>query len=244
MRRIVWLAIVIVFLLSALRCTLNADQLPSVFRGLIVADSPLGVRIVSVETGSQAEQADVRPQDVVVSIDGREVHSIDDFAQLSAALKGQARAVAVLVFRNGSPHTLSLHLYSYPLLRAWGLEFVPDFDLRFAQPEIGRDYWARQGQGFEVAGKLPQALDAYLNALHQMPQDVPTAMHLVGLWLELSRQQFAAKQTAAGVKSLHQAVQVLQKLFDYPLSDAQLEAVKLQLQHTLDVLRHLRTTPT
>ena len=87
-----------------------AAQLPSLFRGVVVADSPLGVRVVSVEEGSQASLADLRPEDIIVRVEAREVHSIDEFAALSATLKGHAASATVLVFRNGAPRELTLRL--------------------------------------------------------------------------------------------------------------------------------------
>jgi len=67
-----------------------AGQRPSLFRGVVVADSPLGVRVVSVEDASQASQADLRPEDIIIRVDGADVGSIDAFAMFSEALKGRA----------------------------------------------------------------------------------------------------------------------------------------------------------
>jgi len=64
---------------------------------VVVADSGLGVRVVSVEEGSQPHQADLRAEDVIVQVDGREVHSIDEFAILSRAMKGRATRATVRV---------------------------------------------------------------------------------------------------------------------------------------------------
>ena len=43
-----------------LPCVSSVANLPSLFRGIVVADSSSGVRIVSVEDGSQAFLADLR----------------------------------------------------------------------------------------------------------------------------------------------------------------------------------------
>ena len=217
--------------------TEEADQLPSLFRGVVVADSPLGVRVVSVEEASQAALADLRPDDIIVRIDAGEVHSIDDFAKHSAALRGRALEATVLVFRNGAPRELRLHLYSYPILNAWGLQFVPELDVRFAQPQIGLHYWTRLGRGFEEAGKPSEALNAYLNALHNAPTDVPAALKASGLFSQVSRQRLADGKLANGIALLRQALAMLEKLFNYPLTDEQLQTVRSQLQETLRALR-------
>jgi len=214
-------------------------QRPSLFRGVVVADSPLGVRVVSVEESSQASLADLRPDDVIIRIHGQEVHSLDEFATLSTALKGRTVEADVLVFRNGNPHELLLHLYSYPILREWGVEFVPDHDVRFAEPRVGLDYWRRLGRGFEQAGKPAEALDAYLNGLHNVPTDAATALTVSRLFSTVSQQRLKDGALAEGIASLNNAVLVMRKLFDYPLSSEELQAIKQQLEETLRTLRQV-----
>ncbi len=217
--------------------TAAALQLPSLFRGIMVANSPVGVRVVSVEDASQAFLADLHAEDVIVSIEDQEVHSIDDFATLSERLRGRAVQARVVVFRRGSPLTLQLHLFSYPVLRAWGIQFVPEHDLRFAQPEIGLAYWSRLGRGFEDAGKPADALNAYLNGLHNAPQDLPTAMKAAELLSRVSQQRLADGHLPDGLARLHQTIAMLQRLFDQSLTDEQLRTVKRLLEDALHALR-------
>lgn len=223
--------------------TAFAGELPSLFRGVVVADSPVGVRVVSLEESSQAYLADLRPEDIVVHIQGREVHSIDEFAALSHELKGRAVRVTVLVFRNGLPRELTLHLYSVPVLREWGVEFVPDHDVRFADPRVGLDYWRRLGRGFEEAGKPTEALDAYLNGLHNVPTDTATALKVMDLFSRASQQHLAGGELADGIASLQQALAMMENLFDEPLTEDQLQAIKRQLEETLRTLRQLSSQP-
>ena len=220
-----------------------AAQLPSLFRGVVIADSPLGVRVVSVEASSQALLADLRPEDIIVSVNGIELHSIDEFGALSSALKGRKVAATVLVFRNGTPHQITLHLYSYPILRTWDVQFIPDYDLRFAQAQVGLEYWARLGRGFEDANEPTEALNAYLNGLHNVPTDVPTAFKVSELSLRLSQQQLNTQSLVEGIASLQQALLVMEKLFDSPLSDDQLRTIKDRLTNTLRVLRQTTANP-
>lgn len=236
------------FFLSPVSCLPSpvsafAAKLPSVFRGVVVADSPLGVRVVSVEETSQASFADLRPEDVIVRVQGRDIRSIDEFALLSNALKGQTITVALVVFRNGTPLELTLQLYSYPLAREWGLEIIPDFELRFAQPQTGLDYWQRLGRGFENADKSPEALQAYLNGLHYVPTDVPTALKVGELFTHVSQQHLKHGDLARGVSSLRQALLVMEHLFDFPLQDEQLQTLKTQLQDTLHALHAVSKQP-
>ena len=228
--------------LSLVACCLSlpsvfAGNWPSVFRGVIVADSAVGVRVVSIEESSQAFQADLRPEDIIIGVDGHEIHSIDDFAALSTSLKGRATLATVLVFRRGVPREIRVYLYSYPLLRTWGLEFIPEHDLRFAEPRIGLEYWTRMGRGFEEARQPGDALNAYLNGLHDVPADSATALKVAELFSSLGQQHFAQRRLSEGIASLRQAIMVFEKLFDYPMTDDELQRIKHQLEATLDALR-------
>ncbi len=220
-----------------------AAQLPSLFRGVVVADSPLGVRVVSVEEASQAYLADLRPEDLIVRIQETEIHSIDEFATLSSALKGRAVSTAVVVFRNGIPHELVLHLYSYPILREWGIAFVPDHDVRFAEASVGLAYWSRLGRGYEDAHNVVEALNAYLNGLHNVPTDVTTTLKVSELFLQRSQQHLATGALPDGISSLRQAVAMLERLFDYSLTDDQLQIVKDHLQDTRRILHDVTMAP-
>lgn len=213
--------------------TAGAVQLPSLFRGVVVVDSPLGIRIVSIEESSQAHQADLRPEDIIVRVNDTELRSIDEFAVLSSQLKGHAVSANVLVFRGGAPVEITLHLYSYPLLREWRVQFVPDDEIRFAENRLGLNYWTRLGRGFEGAGKVDEALRAYLNALHNVPTDTAMALKISELFSRVSQQRFTEQAAGDAVAALRQALLVLERLFDYPLTEEQMEAVRRQLQDTL-----------
>lgn len=218
-----------------------ATQWPSLFRGVVVADSAIGVRVITVDETSQAYLADLRPEDIIIRVNEKEIHSIDAFATVSQALKGRAVSTTVVVFRNGVPREVVVHLYSYPIRRAWGLEFIPDHDLRFAEPRVGLEYWARLGRGLEQAGKLGDSLDAYLNALHNIPADVDTAVKAGELFSRIGQERLRRRAMAGGISALRSALVVLERLFDQPLSDGQLQSIKLQLQATLEALRAVRS---
>jgi hypothetical protein len=214
-----------------------AAEQPSLFRGIVVADSPVGVRVVSVEESSQAFRADLRPEDIIVRIDEMEINSIDEFATMSLSLRGKTASTTLLVFRRGAPKEVALHLYSYPVLTTWGVRFIPDYDLRFADPQVGLEYWRRLGRGFEEAGKPADALHAYLNALHHVPDDVPAALRATALLTTLSRTDLSEKRLASGISRLREAIGMLDTLFEYPLRDDELEVVRDQLAGALHTLR-------
>jgi tetratricopeptide (TPR) repeat protein len=230
-------------LACALSVRAQAEEWPSLFRGVAVADSSAGVRVVSVEPTAMAFQADLRPEDVILQIDDHALRTIDEFAVLSKALRGRAAKTRLVILRNGQPRELILHLYSYTLLREWGLTFIPDQELRFVDPSAGRSYWANLGRGFREAGQSDQALHAYLNALHHAPSDLSLAMTVSHLLGTLAGRHLEAARYAEALGALNQQVTILNALFEHPLSTQQLQAVKQQLELTVEGLKRRPIPP-
>ena len=230
--------LIAMFLSITLHAAAQAGARPSLFRGVVVADSPVGVRVVSLEESAQAYQTDLRPDDVIARINDTDIRSIDEFAAVSASLKGASEA-ALVVFRNGQPRQIRVHLFSVPVQQAWGIDIIPE-DIRFAQPETGLAYWTRLGRGFEQAGKTAEALDAYLNGLHNMPDDLAIALRVETLLLRVSREQLSAGELAGGVRQLRQSLTVMERLFERPLDAAQLDQLRSELKDTLEALRAAR----
>ena len=237
-----------------------AAQLPSLFRGVVVANDAPGVRVVSVEEDSQAALADLRPEDIIIRINDTPLRTIDEFAVVSQALKHSATkgltlrvsalpsatppdggvpasVASVIILRNGEPRELLVHLYSYPVLRRWDLTFVPDHDIRFAEAKAGVAYWMRLARGFETAGRLDQALNATLNALHNDPGDLDVALKASELLSRIARAKLTAHQLGEALIAIQEGTILLGKLFDQPLDEAKLQAIKSQLEATLQALQ-------
>ncbi|MBI3324763.1 MAG: PDZ domain-containing protein [Candidatus Omnitrophica bacterium] len=217
-----------------------AGEPPSLFRGVVIADGPFGIRVVSVEGSSQAALSDLRPEDVIVEVNAVSLRTIDEFAVVSQSLKGKASQARVLVLRNGQPHELLVHLYSVPILQRWGLSFVYEADVRFAEPKAGLEYWSRLGRGFESVGDDERALNAYLNALHNVPDDLRLALTVDTLLWKLARARLKDDRLAESFGTIQQAATLLERLFDQPLEDAELATVKQELTLTLASLREHR----
>jgi hypothetical protein len=209
----------------------------------VVVNSEIGVRVISVDPESQAYRADLRPEDIIIRVREADVRSIDDFSLVSAALKGRTDHAAVVIFRNGAPREIRLHLYSYPVLDAWGIEFIPDFDLRFGDPMAGKAYWSRQGRGHLEVGDRESALAAHLNALHNLPNDTEAALNACDLLFQLGQAHLSQQAMPAALSRLADALSISERLFAFPLSDDELLRVKSQLQATLTALRDLRSHP-
>jgi hypothetical protein len=216
---------------------------PSLFRGVVVAQAEVGVRVISVDSDSQAYRADLRPEDIIVQVREADVSSVDDFAMASTTLKGRADHAKLVVFRNGAPQEIQLHLYSYPVLEAWGVEFIPDFALRFGDPMAGKAYWSRQGRGHLEVGDRESALAAHLNALHNLPNDTEAALNACELLFQLGQAHLSQQAMPAALSRLADALSISERLFAFPLSDDELLRVKSQLQATLSELRRLRMPP-
>lgn len=230
-----WLLIADCWLLSV---AWAAQERPSLFRGVVVADHALGARVVSVEANSQLSAVGLRPEDLIVQIDGQPVTAIDEFAVMSHAYKDRrAQEATVLVLRNGQPHQLWVHLYSVPILRQWNLRFVPEHDLRFIEPTAGAAYWARMGRGFREARNSEAALEAYLNALHHDPTHLEAALATAELLWEVAWRRLEDDRFAHALTSMQQATAFLERLFDQPLTIEQLAAVNEQMRATLAALR-------
>ena len=225
-----------------LPCTSYAAQLPSLFRGIVVADGSSGVRIVSVEDGSQAFLADLRAEDIILRIDDTDLHRIDEFATLSLALKGRAIRAQVVILRNGQPRTVELHLYSYPILRRWDVRLVPDYDFHFIEPSAGHDYWTRLGRGFEIAHDPEHALAAYGNALHNVPDDVTLAIKVSEVLGDVAHVHLERKELPQALDAFDNHTRLLARLFDEPLTEEQVQMVKSRLEQVLKELRAYRVT--
>ncbi len=212
---------------------------PSLFRGVVASDGEAGVRIVSVDPESQAWLADLRPEDIIVRIGEADVRTIQDFSAISAALKGTTDHAEVVVFRNGAPRRINLHLYSYPVLKAWGVEFIPNFEMRFGDPAAGRDYWTRLARGFNEVGNKEEALNANLNALHNLPGDPQTALAACEGYFDLAQARLAEQAVMPALTYLGAALSMAEHLFEYPLSEDDLVRIKSRLKATLEALRKL-----
>lgn len=241
-RRNQWQHTIYVCLVSCLLCLVSAvaGQLPSLFRGVVVADSAHGVRVVSVEEHSQAFLADLRPEDLILQVNHTPMRTIDEFATLSSQLKGVAVKATLVIVRNGEPRELVLHLYSYPVLRQWDLAFVPDDDMKFVEPRAGLSYWARMGRGYETVGDLEAALSAYLNGLHNEPTFVDAAFKVSDLLWQIAQQRLAAKNIGEAMTALQAEVRLLHRLFEQPMTEEDLQRIKGQLERTIAVIHQYR----
>jgi len=170
-------------LLSAVCCLLSsatvaAEELPSLFRGVTVGEGRPGVVVVFVREDAFALAAGVRAGDHLVAIDEQPINSLEDFADMSRALAGRRTDVSVELLRGGTRFTTDVSLASPTVRSAWGLAFLPDYSLRFADPNAARRYWSQRASHELVQGQDVEAMRSLLNVLHYAPDAYDEALAL------------------------------------------------------------------
>ncbi len=76
-------------------------------------DEPRGALVVDVVKGSPADKAGIRPEDVILSVNGSPVQVAPDLAWLISTA-GVGTTVKLKVWRNGKPKTISVTLEAMP----------------------------------------------------------------------------------------------------------------------------------
>ena len=224
-------------MLSSASLVMAAEtKMPSLFRGVVVADATPGARVLSVDEESIAYAGGLRPGDVILLMHGASIASIDDFAAQSQRIGGKTTEVVLKIERAGRPVELLVSLFSPRLLEAWGERFVPNLELRFRDPKAGYTYWWGEGRRLARERRTSLAIEALATALHYQPDRAETALLLAGQWNLLAQSRFAGRRNDQGVAALQHAVNLYQRLLAKGATAEQLQQVKAQLQplvHTL-----------
>lgn len=76
-----------------------------------------GVLVRGVEAESPASAAGIRRSDVIVAVDGHDVHAADEYEQRVRDRKADS-TVELSIWRDGKEHAVSVHSSQYPLERA------------------------------------------------------------------------------------------------------------------------------
>jgi hypothetical protein len=82
----------------------NHDELLNAVKTQVATDekgNPKGVRVTGIEPNSLAEQFDVKPGDVLLSINGQVVHSRADAVRIVQGLPRDTTSVKIVIERNG-----------------------------------------------------------------------------------------------------------------------------------------------
>ncbi len=83
-----------------------------------------------------------------------------------------------------------------------------------------------------------------MNALHNVPGDVPSAVAAAEFASRLGQEHLGEGRLAQGIASLHRGVVLMERLFQYELTEAQLRRLRDQLEATVAALRGATRTVT
>lgn len=210
--------------------------MPSLFRGVVVADAKPGALVVSVDEEAIAYAGGLRPGDVILIINGTPIASIDDFAAQSRRISGKMTEATLKIERAGRSVELLVSLFSQRLLEAWGERFVPNLELRFRDPKAGYAYWWSEAQRLTRERRASLAIEALETALHYQPEHADAVLLLAEQWSQLAQSRFAGRRNDQGVAALQHAVNLYQRLLAQGATTEQLAQVKAQLQQLVTTL--------
>ena len=211
--------------------------MPSLFRGVVVANAAPGALVVTVDEESTAYAGGLRQGDIILLINGASVASIDDFAAQSRRMTGKTTEATLQITRGGRPVELLVSLFSQRLLEAWGERFVPNLELRFRDPQAGYTYWWSEGQRIARDHRTSLAIEALETALHYQPEHADAALALAEQWNLLAQARLADHRNDQGVAALQHAVNLYQRLLAKGVTAEQLTQVKTQLQQLVGTLK-------
>jgi serine protease Do len=120
-----------------------------------------GVLVASVVPGDPADQAGIKPKDVIIDVNGQTVNTSRDLTSLAANL-GVGDKAKVTILRNGKSKTLEVQIGKRPLAMASvseksqkGKEGEYGFRVTDLTPEMARRYSLEDTSGVMVVGVAP-----------------------------------------------------------------------------------------
>ena len=122
-----------------------------------------GVLVASVVPGDPADQAGIKPKDIITEVDGKKVTTSRDLTNLAAKL-GVGDTSTVTVWRDGRQKTLDLKVGKRPLtMAAASDQKQPEtkgeygFEVSELTPEIAQRYKIEETTGVIVVGVEPNS---------------------------------------------------------------------------------------
>jgi len=126
-------------------------------------DGTSGVMVVDVVPGDPADKGGVKPQDIIMTVNGQKIASSRDLTNLAAGLAvGDTAEVTIL--RDGTPKTLAIKIGKRPLTMAAASPNQPrqkdsqyGFEVTEVTPEIARRFNIKEPAGVIVVGVAPNS---------------------------------------------------------------------------------------
>jgi len=122
-----------------------------------------GAMVTDVVPGDPADQAGIKPKDIITEVNGKTVAGSRDLTNLAAGLQvGETASVTIL--RNGTPQTLEVKIGKRPLTLAAASqrkghekEGQYGFEVTELTPELARQYNLQNSTGIVVVGVKPDS---------------------------------------------------------------------------------------
>jgi serine protease Do len=126
-------------------------------------DGKSGVMVVEVVPGDPADKGGVKPKDIIMTVNGKQIATSRDLTNLAAGLAvGDTAEVTIL--RNGTPKTLQVKIGRRPLTMAAASqdrhqqkEGEYGFEVTELTPEVARRFNVKETAGVIVVGVAPNS---------------------------------------------------------------------------------------
>ncbi len=128
LRRRLLLAGFFCYLLFVVNQTIAGTYATSPFSGLVVSQGEStsgGAKVVEIYPGSPAEKAGLSVGDIILEIDGQKVKTLEEFVNISKAMKEKSTEAKLLLIRKGRLQNALLFTYSENVFKEWKEKVAP-----------------------------------------------------------------------------------------------------------------------
>ncbi len=209
----------------------------SPLEGLAVAESPRGVEIVKVSTGSPGAAAGLMAQDIIIELDGHQIQRLEEYVLYSRNAL-QIVETHIVVRRGRQVHELTITTFSKVLREQWHIGAPVDRELRFVSPAAGFKYWYGEANKSAHQHELADQRQLLINALHYHPDRMDVALRIADLNGQLGVRLWQGGDTGLALSRVTEAVRLYQGVLDRPVDDQQLQVAMTNLRHLLQTLTY------
>ena len=179
-----------------------------------------GVLVAGVVPGDPADQAGIKPRDIITGVNGQAVNTSHDLTSLAANL-GVGDKAKVTILRNGESKTLEVQVGKRPLTMASVSENVQKekegeygFSVTDVTPELARRYNLDDAAGVMVVGVAPRSKadaagiqqgDLIIEINHQNVASVKDFKNLIGQHKNADGINLLVKRMNAGLMVINLA---------------------------------------
>ncbi|HHT9152883.1 MAG TPA: PDZ domain-containing protein [Candidatus Hypogeohydataceae bacterium YC40] len=215
----------------------------SIFSGLIVAQGEQGVKVVEVHPGCPGERAGLRVGDLIMEVDGQKVKTLEEFANMSKAMKDKNIESNLLVIRKSKLENVLLTNYSDNVFKEWKEkvplppergEIIGGVSLFQYYVEKGKTKLEENKQGGPLEAKIArydEAVRYLFYALHYNPISVEVALLIADTYMNTAKLCLENGRTPLAVENYGKAANLYEKCSKKRVSDKELEQILARLQN-------------